>query len=126
LTTTDPTQMYSNFNSDVAQYNSDVAHGVTRSPTMAVTDSAGDTVTLDFAPGNSQPARLEFGFNQATDFFSKNQSTSGVYQLVRNNTDYGTIDASFDAAKQQVVVDPAEVQGGFIQLYGQILNTSNT
>ncbi|RZL64885.1 MAG: leukotoxin LktA family filamentous adhesin [Variovorax sp.] len=49
--------------------------------------------------------------------------SGGLYQLVG---DYGNIGANYDAVNNRFELDGTQVSGGYIQLYGQIMNTSST
>lgn len=48
---------------------------------------------------------------------------NGLYPLV---SDYGNIGANFDPVADRFVLDGEAVRGGYIQLFGQILNTSDS
>jgi len=60
---------------------------------------------------------------KTSDWAKRTAAQSGTYRLVG---DYGNIGASYDPSQGRFVLDNTEVRGGNIQLYGQIMNTSDT
>lgn len=61
---------------------------------------------------------------QSAGWAQRTSAFGGLYPLI---SDYGNIGASYDpsVAGGRFVLDGEAVKGGYIQLYGQILNTSN-
>ncbi len=57
------------------------------------------------------------------DWATRTGGNSGLYALV---SDYGNIGASYDPTNKRFVLDGTQVRGGYIQVYGQILNTSDS
>ena len=78
----------------------------------------------DYLSGTGITPRLEFAVSDANTYKSDSGANGLAYQVVRSLTD--DIGASYDVDNAQYVVNGAEVHGGYIQLYGQILNTSST
>jgi hypothetical protein len=56
------------------------------------------------------------------DWAARTAGFSGLYPLV---SDYGNIGANFDPVADRFALDGEAVRGGYIQLFGQIINTSN-
>jgi hypothetical protein len=75
----------------------------------------------DYISGGVE-GRLEFTMDTLQAFLG-NTSPAYRYALV-TGSDVGAIGATYDAAVGQYVVDGTRVNGGFIQLYGQIINTA--
>lgn len=65
---------------------------------------------------------LAYAKNYATSAEGKVKNPSGIYALVLSGTD--NISAGYDAVHDQYVINGAEVHGGYVQLYGQIMNTA--
>ncbi|WP_183023997.1 leukotoxin LktA family filamentous adhesin [Variovorax sp. UMC13] len=71
--------------------------------------------------------RLEVGMDFAkadrntADWATRTAVSGGLYQLV---SDYGNIGASYDVVNNRFELDGTQVSGGYIQVYGQIMNTS--
>jgi hypothetical protein len=61
--------------------------------------------------------------DDAANMTGTRHNPSGDYTLVTAGSD--TITASYDAVNNRFVVDSTQVMGGYIQLYGQIMNTAN-
>jgi filamentous hemagglutinin family protein len=61
----------------------------------------------------------------AADWAQRASASAGLYQLI---TDYGNIGANYDpsVAGGRYVLDGEAVKGGYIQLFGQILNTAGS
>ena len=91
--------------------------------------TAGALITLSTdARGNSlyvnpNNGAIEFGTAYAGDYYASTggSASNDSYELVSPNSN---ISATYDAAHQRYTVDATEVHGGYIQLYGQILDTS--
>ncbi len=120
LTTSDLASIgESSTNPTIAQYTSNPVAGA-GSLVLVNTDSQGHHLWVDTANG-----QVEFKAAYANDYYQAH-STSGanfVYKLLSPGS---TIQASYDATQQRYVVDPTEVHGGYIQLYGQIIDSSPT
>ncbi|MDM0029447.1 leukotoxin LktA family filamentous adhesin [Variovorax saccharolyticus] len=73
--------------------------------------------------------RLEVDMNFAkadrntAGWATRTSATGGLYQLV---SDYGNIGARYDVVNNRFELDGTQVSGGYIQAYGQIINTSAT
>ena len=78
----------------------------------------------DYLSGTGVTPRLEFSVSDANTYRTDSGANGLAYQVVQSLTD--NIGASYDVDNAQYVVNGAEVHGGYIQLYGQILNTSST
>jgi hypothetical protein len=75
----------------------------------------------DYISGGVE-GRLEFTMDTLQAFLG-GTNPAYRYALV-TGSDVGAIGATYDAAVGQYVVDGTRVNGGFIQLYGQIINTA--
>jgi hypothetical protein len=68
--------------------------------------------------------QLEFSLATLRTYMSAPGATPGAaYKLVAGS-DPGAIGAAYDAVNNQFVVDGTRVNGGYIELYGQIINTA--
>jgi filamentous hemagglutinin family protein len=92
----------------------------------AVKTNAGGTLwfnaelgRLETTTGYADADMLSAGWKQRTS------ASAGLYQLI---SDYGNIGASYDPSVTggRYVLDGESVKGGYIQLYGQILNTAGS
>ena len=86
------------------------------------TNDRGGVVTYD-ASKNRLEVSESFATADYTTTQARARNASGLYSLV---DDYGNIGANYDPAHNRYVVNGTAVQGGYIQLYGQILNTAST
>ncbi|MBW6507438.1 MAG: leukotoxin LktA family filamentous adhesin [Rhodobacteraceae bacterium] len=68
---------------------------------------------------------LQFTKAQAEAYVAANPGSDGVFSVVRASV-ADNIGASYDAKNQQYVVNGASVKGGYIQLFGQIMNTASS
>ncbi|WP_139828319.1 hypothetical protein [Maritimibacter sp. HL-12] len=68
---------------------------------------------------------LEFTKAQADHFASVTPSSDGIFSVV-NDSATDNIGASYDANEEQYFVNGASVKGGYIQLFGQIMNTASS
>ncbi|MDP2062929.1 MAG: hypothetical protein Q8J98_07460 [Phaeovulum sp.] len=68
---------------------------------------------------------LQFTKAQAEAYVLANPGSDGIFSVVRASA-ADNIGASYDAKNQQYVVNGASVKGGYIQLFGQIMNTSSS
>lgn len=75
---------------------------------------------------NGQPGQVQFSSAFAiADYTSgTSQVANGLYKVLQ--TSGNNLGASYDAAHNQFVADATSVLGGYVQLYGQIMNTSPT
>ncbi len=90
------------------------------SGTANVTNSYGTAVY------NSSTQMFEFDSNYAKAYAAssegKTKVPSATYALVLTGTD--NISAGYDVVNDRYVLNGAEVHGGYVQLYGQIMNTA--
>jgi hypothetical protein len=75
----------------------------------------------DYISGGVE-GRLEFSLSTLQAYLGST-TPANRYKLVTDGTP-GAIGATYDAAVRQYVVDGTRVNGGYIQLYGQIINTA--
>ncbi|HXF65357.1 MAG TPA: hypothetical protein VNK67_01485 [Burkholderiales bacterium] len=77
------------------------------------------------AQANRIEANIAFADYDRTrsDWAARTAGFNGLYPLV---SDYGNIGANFDPLADRFVLDGEAVRGGYIQLFGQIINTSNS
>ncbi|QDL54472.1 leukotoxin LktA family filamentous adhesin [Rhodoferax aquaticus] len=77
---------------------------------------------------NRAKDRLEFTTAYAkADYAAKADKTVSAYALIQNTentSDKQYIGASYDVKSNRLVVDGTAVQGGYIQIYGQVYNTA--
>ncbi|GGD47721.1 leukotoxin LktA family filamentous adhesin [Sinisalibacter lacisalsi] len=69
--------------------------------------------------------RLEFTKEQADAFAAATLTSDGIFSVVNDSTT-DNIGASYDAREKQYFVNGASVKGGYIQLFGQIMNTASS
>ena len=97
-------------------------------PVAPVNPHAAKTTTFTSQYGGSVNYDAELNLLTVDQAFANaahaNGSPTDVYTLVKQAGD--NIGASYDAANKRYVVEATEVRGGYIQLYGQIINTCNT
>jgi hypothetical protein len=67
--------------------------------------------------------QLEFSVATAETYLAANSGAQGVYSVVSPSSNIGV---SYDAKNEQYVVDGTSVHGGYIQLFGQIMNTASS
>jgi filamentous hemagglutinin family protein len=85
------------------------------------------TVAAGVVTYDALQKRLEVGMDFAkadrntADWATRTAVSGGLYQLV---SDYGNIGASYDVVNNRFELDGTQVSGGYIQVYGQIMNTS--
>ncbi|MBL8492383.1 MAG: hypothetical protein JNM82_16500, partial [Rhodocyclaceae bacterium] len=86
------------------------------------TNAAG-TVTYD-AAANRLEAPLSYADADrlTSGWEARTAGTSGLYPLV---PDYGNVGVYYDPTKTRYELNGAQVRGGYIQLYGQIINTGD-
>ncbi|AWB50708.1 hypothetical protein HYN69_17915 (plasmid) [Gemmobacter aquarius] len=68
---------------------------------------------------------LQFTKAAAEAYVAATPSSDGLFSVVKAAA-ADNIGASYDAKAQQFVVDGTSVKGGFIQLFGQIMNTTSS
>ena len=118
LVTTDATRVGQSA-ADVAQKVSDYRLAPDKT-IISSTFTYGNGVTLNLATGE-----LTFSIGTADA-----RAFSGAFKFVDSGSSlsggiYGAqVGASYDATAKQVVIDGTSVHGGFIQIFGQIINTS--
>ncbi|HLH47929.1 MAG TPA: hypothetical protein VKV96_01200, partial [Roseiarcus sp.] len=96
-------------------YQSSLVGNPNASPLIPISNGY-DTFTYDAATG-----QLQFSVQVANDYVAHNPNSLGVY-TVTNAT--GNIGVSYDAKNTQYDIDGTSVHGGYVQLYGDIMNTS--
>ncbi|MCM2679612.1 leukotoxin LktA family filamentous adhesin [Echinimonas agarilytica] len=98
---------------------------VTESKVKSLASGQGASVTY-IKDDDGKLVSVEFSTAFAKTYYDTYKSQSNAsefFRLVVANDD--TIGAAFDASSDTIVVDGVEVSGGFIQLFGQLMNTSN-
>src|SRR5258708_3300647 len=128
LTLNSTTQLVTTDATRVAQSAADVAQRVSDyrlAPNKTIipsTFSYANGVTLNLGTG-------EVTFSIAT---ADSQSFTGAFKFVDSHSGMASgiynaqVGASYDATAKQVVIDGTSVHGGYIQIFGQIINTSDT
>ncbi|MDR3673689.1 MAG: hypothetical protein P4L36_22790 [Holophaga sp.] len=81
----------------------------------------GLTVTFD---ASQNLLTVTEAFAKADYSLASASNPGGLYKLVSNQ--YGNIGAAYDPANDRYVLDGTQVKGGYIQLYGQVMNTSTS
>jgi filamentous hemagglutinin family protein len=85
------------------------------------TNDRGASVTYDASKNrlevSEQFAREDYTYAQA-----HGRNPTGLYGLVG---DYGNIGANYDPVNDRYLINGTEVKGGYIQLFGQIMNTAS-
>src|SRR6185437_6716521 len=76
----------------------------------------------DYLTPGGTDARLEFDANTAQAFSSGNSATTGVFGVISPNSNIGI---SYDANAKEYILDGTDVHGGYVQLFGQIINTAD-
>ncbi len=110
----------------VEQYKDEVIVNPNADPvrTIAIFGIATQVNIKDYLSENTSFS-LQFTKAQAEAFAAANGSTDGIFSVVRTSaTD--NIGASYDAKNGQYLVNGASVKGGYIQLFGQIMNTTSS
>jgi hypothetical protein len=107
--------------SDIDAYRTRYANGLESSASKTFINDRGVAVTYD-AIGNRLEVSESFALADYNTIEGKARNASGLYSLV---DDYGNIGANYDPANNRYVINGTAVQGGYIQLYGQILNTAS-
>ena len=110
----------------ITEYNAAIVLDPSANPMFVITGGGEQQLIniKDFLSGTGITPRLEFAILDA-DIYKTDSAANGLaYQVIGSLTD--NIGASYDVDNAQYVVNGAEVHGGYIQLYGQILNTSST
>mgnify|MGYP007079443553 CR=1 FL=1 len=111
-----------------AQYLGELAKNPAASPVRVLT--IGGTPTQvnikDYLSGQTE-GRLEFTKAYADAYYNANKAGGGEfnYSVITTNPS-NNIGASYDAKNKQYVVNSAGVKGGYIQLFGQVMNTATT
>ena len=111
-----------------AQYLGELAKNPAASPVRVLT--IGGTPTQvnikDYLSGKNE-GRLEFNKLYADNYYIANKASGGefTYSVITTNPN-NNIGASYDAKNKQYVVNSAGVKGGYIQLFGQVMNTAIT
>ncbi|WP_417269807.1 leukotoxin LktA family filamentous adhesin [Celeribacter sp.] len=112
----------------ISEYNAAVVLDESTNPMFAIPVSGGGSPMLinikDFLSGTGVTPRLEFSVAQANTYKTDAGANGLAYTVIGDATD--NIGVSYDVDNAQYVVNGAEVHGGYIQLYGQLMNTSST
>jgi hypothetical protein len=85
------------------------------------TNDRGAVVTYNAAKNRLEVSEA-FALTDAASAQGKSRNPTGEYALV---TDYGNIGARYDTTNNRYLINGTEVKGGYIQLFGQILNTAS-
>jgi len=108
----------------VAKYNADFAENANTSPVRKLTINGIEqfvNIKDYLSPNNDY--RLEFTRATADAYATAKPGKDAIFSVINENN---TIGASYDAQNDRYLVDGASTKGGFIQLFGQIMNTSAT
>ncbi|MEX1660830.1 leukotoxin LktA family filamentous adhesin [Thioclava sp. 15-R06ZXC-3] len=112
----------------ITDYNEAIARDASTNPIYVIPVSGGGEPQMinikDYISGTGVTPRLEFKIAQANAYKAATSASSLAYQVVASPGD--NIGASYDVDNAEYVVNGAEVHGGYIQLYGQILNTASS
>lgn len=110
----------------VDQYKEEVLENPNADPvrTISIFGVATQVNIKDYLSENTS-YRLEFDRAVAEEFARRTPSSDGLFSVVQTSAD-DNIGAVYDAANAQYVVNGATVKGGYIQLFGQIMNTSGS
>ncbi|WP_372841229.1 beta strand repeat-containing protein, partial [Phaeovulum sp.] len=118
----DPTEL----NTVVNQYKDEVLVNPNADPvrTIAIFGVATQVNIKDYL-SEQITFSLQFTKAQAEAYVAANPGSDGIFSVVRASA-ADNIGASYDAHNEQYVVNGASVKGGYIQLFGQIMNTSSS
>ncbi|WP_176250049.1 leukotoxin LktA family filamentous adhesin [Sulfitobacter sp. HGT1] len=107
-----------------AQYEGELAKNPDASPvrTLTIGGVATQVNIKDYLSGQIE-GRLEFDKTFADNYTAANGG-DGIFSVISTRPD-NNIGASYDAKNKQYLVNGASVRGGYIQLFGQIMNTSD-
>ena len=110
----------------VEQYKAEVREDANADPTRTISIFGVATqVNIKDYLSETTGYRLEFSRAVAEAYKSAVPSSDGLFSVVPTSaTD--NIGAVYDAGTQQYVVNGATVKGGYIQLFGQIMNTTDS
>ncbi|HEY5380373.1 MAG TPA: leukotoxin LktA family filamentous adhesin [Pseudolabrys sp.] len=93
----------------------------------SVVNDTGLTLTYNYTTDRleltQQQAAQDYGILHTPGQVLSSRGSSSMYALV---SDYGNIGGNYDASADRYVVNSAATQGGYIKIYGQIINTSPT
>ena len=108
-----------------AQYLGELAKNPAASPvrTLTIGGVATQVNIKDYLSGQIE-GRLEFT-KLFADAYTAANGGDGIFSVISTNPT-NNIGASYDAKNNQYLVNGASVRGGYIQLFGQIMNTSST
>jgi hypothetical protein len=84
------------------------------------TNDRGQPVTYNAAKNRLEVSEA-FAIADAASAQGKTRNPTGEYALV---SDYGNVGARYDTANDRYLINGTEVKGGYIQLFGQIINTA--
>ena len=108
----------------VTAYNNATAGADKQAKAYVYFDVAGGRVGYDVVRNRLE---VDMAFARAdrdtAGWATRTAASGGLYQLV---SDYGNIGANYDVVNNRFELDGTQVSGGYIQLYGQIMNTSST
>lgn len=95
---------------------------------LGITGTANVTNSHGTATYNPVTDKFEFDMDYAKKYAAtdtgKANIPNGIYSLVLTGND--NISAGYDVAQNRYVLNGAEVHGGYVQLYGQIMNTAKS
>ena len=109
-------------------YKNSLVNGQPLPATATYTDAQGNTATVYLTRDGSTP-EVTFSTGFAKDWIAANPGLAGtLYRVITPATtgSLGAVGASYDPTANDYVLDPVTVHGGYVQIYGQILNTSAT
>jgi hypothetical protein len=108
----------------IKQYNDEIVVNPNATPVreLAFNGVVRQVNIKDYLSGNST-GRLEFQKSTADAFAAANSGADAVFSVLDATSNIG---AAYDAQNVQYLVNGASVHGGYIQLFGQIINTSPT
>lgn len=106
-----------------ATYDQGKQAGQNPSPVFLVTNDRGKQLIYD-AEHKRLQFNVAFAIDDAASVDGKRRNPSGLYAMVKDPSN--NLGVSYEAPLDRFVVDGTEVRGGYIQLYGQVMNTSDT
>jgi len=112
----------------VAQYTEEVLDDPNANPVRTISINGVPTqVNIKDYLSEEITFRLEFTKEEADAFVAHSSATGldGIFSVV-NDSATDNIGASYDAKEEQYFVNGASVKGGYIQLFGQIMNTASS
>lgn len=112
----------------IIEYNANVVLDAATNPMYTIPVTSGGSPQLinikDFLSGTGVTPRLEFNIAQANTYKADAGANGLAYSVIGGETN--NIGVSYNVDNAQYVLNGAEVHGGYIQLYGQIMNTASS